>query len=38
MLAVIEGQEQPAGPQRVGEGLEQRAPGLFANADRRRDP
>jgi len=38
MLAVVEREEQPAGPQRIGERLEQRAPGLFADADHRRDP
>ena len=37
MLAVVEDQEQPAGPERIGERVDQRAPGLLADADRRRD-
>ncbi len=35
VLAVIQGQQQPARPQRVGQRLPQRAPGLFADADNR---
>ena len=30
-------QEQPPGPERIGERVDQRAPGLLADADRRRD-
>ena len=38
VLAVIQGQEQPARPQGVGERIQQRAPGFLADADGRGHP
>jgi len=36
VLAVVRGQQQPAAPQDVGQGLQQGAPGLFADPKNRR--
>jgi hypothetical protein len=37
VLAVVQGQQQPAAPQDIGQGLQQGAPGLFADPQNRRD-
>ena len=38
VLAVVQGQQQPARAQRVGEGVEQRASGFLADADNGGEP
>jgi hypothetical protein len=34
VLAIVQGEQQPRPPQDVGQGLQQRAPGLLADAER----